>query len=532
MVDDQMENIWPLVEHLENEYEIFTATSGQQALDLVFSEEMPDLILLDIVMPGMDGYEVCERLKADEFSRDIPIVFLTEKSHEQEETKGLELGGHDYITKPFSLKVVQARIKAILGLKQEMKRRLSPKTILVVDDNPDNIHILVETLEAEYTVKFATNGQDALELAFSADPPDLILLDIMMPGMDGYEVCARLKANADTREIPIIFVTAMNQELNETKGLQLGAVDFVSKPFRISVVEARVKSALLLKDAMDKRLELTSRLEDLNRSLEKRIKVRTEELEQAYKEKDELTNQLRQAQKMESIGTLAGGIAHDFNNILSAISGYSELAKLKLPDDSKAVKHIDQVLQASNRAQQLVRQILTFSRQTEQEMQPLEIRLVVKEALKLLRASIPTTIKISEHLDGQNGMVQADSTQIHQIIMNLCTNAYQAMQETGGILDVRLERIAIKQNDRRVMVLSFSPGPYILLNITDSGPGMSSITQERIFEPYFTTKAKGKGTGLGLAVVHGIVKDHGGHIMVESELGKGTSFQVYLPEIT
>jgi len=241
--------------------------------------------------------------------------------------------------------------------------------------------------------------------------------------------------------------------------------------------------------------------------------------------------QVQQGQKMESIGTLAGGIAHDFNNILSAIIGYAELGYGLLPDEGPLKGYQQKVIKAGHRAADLVNQILTFSRQDEHEKKPLLVHLVVKEALKLLRASIPSTIEIRESINTKRGSVLADPTHIHQIVMNLCTNSYHAMRETGGILAVELDDIEIKKEDHKVKDLSLAPGAFVLLKISDTGCGMTRATLDRIFEPYFTTKKKGEGTGMGLAMVHGIVKRQGGHISVYSEPGQGTSILVYMPRI-
>ncbi|MBU0663317.1 MAG: DUF3365 domain-containing protein [Proteobacteria bacterium] len=249
------------------------------------------------------------------------------------------------------------------------------------------------------------------------------------------------------------------------------------------------------------------------------------ERKRAEEERAEMEKRLRQAQKMESIGTLAGGIAHDFNNMLAAILGYTELAMME-KDPDRLAQDLEQVKIGGERAAKLVKQILTFSRKTEQEKQPLQVALVIKEAMKILRSSIPTTIEIREDLSS-SGVVLADPTQIHQIIMNLCTNGYQAMRETGGILAVSLGEIEIRTEDEGYGELV--PGKYLKLEISDTGSGISPEIQDKIFEPYFTTKKTGEGTGLGLAVVHGIVKSCKGHITVYSEPGKGTTFHVYLP---
>jgi PAS domain S-box-containing protein len=241
----------------------------------------------------------------------------------------------------------------------------------------------------------------------------------------------------------------------------------------------------------------------------------------------EVEKQLRQSQKMEAIGTLAGGIAHDFNNILSGIFGYSRLAEMDIDNPDKLKKDIEQIVKGAERATGLVRQILTFSRHTEYKKNLLKLFLVVKEAVKFLRSSIPATIEIRENIQSR-AMVLADPIQIHQVIMNLCTNAYHAMRDSGGIMEVSLSDIRITQKDY-VHENIQTPGNYIKLEIKDTGHGMDKAILDKIFDPYFTTKQPDEGTGLGLAVVNGIVKKHNGFINVLSECGKGSVFQVFFP---
>ncbi len=240
-----------------------------------------------------------------------------------------------------------------------------------------------------------------------------------------------------------------------------------------------------------------------------------------------LEMQLRQAQKMEAIGTLAGGIAHDFNNILLAIFGYTELALTQLEKGSPLRRHLQNILIASERAKNLVYQILAFSRQGEQEFRPIQVKTTTREALKLLRASLPTTIHISNNIQS-NSVVMGDPTQIHQVLMNLCTNAGHAMQKSGGELSVELSEVTLDAEFTAIHQ-DVTPGLYIKLTVSDTGEGIPSEILPRIFEPFFTTKDKSKGSGWGLSVVHGIVKKHSGTVTVESELGKGSAFTVYLP---
>jgi signal transduction histidine kinase/CheY-like chemotaxis protein len=249
---------------------------------------------------------------------------------------------------------------------------------------------------------------------------------------------------------------------------------------------------------------------------------------QAKEEKRKLEAQLQQAQKMEAIGALAGGIAHDFNNILSAIIGYSELAMTNEGAEHCAAE-LREVLIAANRARDLVKQILAFSRQTEEERQPVRLGLIAKEAVKFLRATIPATIDMKTWIDEKSGTVFANSVELHQIIMNLCTNAVHAIGQNPGFLEIEVQEAEIDLA-QKMNLIDLEVGPYIRVSVKDSGHGMEPDVIKRIFDPYFTTKEKGVGTGLGLAVVHGIVKKYGGAIRVESLPGKGSAFHIYLPK--
>jgi PAS domain S-box-containing protein len=246
-------------------------------------------------------------------------------------------------------------------------------------------------------------------------------------------------------------------------------------------------------------------------------------------ERERLEAHLHRAQKLEAIGTLAGGIAHDFNNILGAILGYTEMARDSIPEDSIPHQDLEQVLKAAHRARDLVRQILSFSRQGEdQARKTVEIAPIVKEALKLLRSTLPSTIELHQNIAAYPLMVSGDSTQLHQIVVNLCTNAAHAMREKGGVLDVNLGEV---QLDAAAVsnYKDLQPGSYVRLTVSDTGHGMDADTLERIFDPYFTTKEVGEGSGLGLAVVHGIVRRHEGGIYVQSEPGQGTTFEILFP---
>lgn len=282
------------------------------------------------------------------------------------------------------------------------------------------------------------------------------------------------------------------------------------------------------------RLSLTEKLRD---RLEKSVAERTEELQKANEKLEEeiaqrgrMENQLRQLQRLQAIGTLAGGIAHDFNNILYAIIGYAELAQDRVGEEGPLRNDLSEIVRAGLRAKELVNQILMFSRQSKLEMKALDVAPILKETLKFIRASMPSTIEIRHSFEADTGTILADPTQVHQVFMNLCANAGHAMREQGGVLDVSLSS--------EVLDASFDPQiphkgpkPYVKLTVTDTGHGMPPEVLERIFEPYYTTRPQGEGTGLGLAVVHGIVHSHGGIIRAASKVGQGSVFEVYFPLI-
>ncbi len=281
-----------------------------------------------------------------------------------------------------------------------------------------------------------------------------------------------------------------------------------------------------------------------NRELERRVAERTSQLMHANEElkdeidahkrleteKERLQHQLQQAQKMEAIGTLAGGIAHDFNNILSAILGYTEMILLELEPDHSISGNLKQVVKAGNRAKDLVNQILAFSRQSPQNIHLIKIQPIVKESLGLLRASLPKNIKIESSIESDLGGISADPTQIYQVLMNLCTNAAHAMEKEGDVLRIDLKNVEVGPDDM-VPYPDLQPGSYVMLTVEDNGHGIDPSIQDRIFDPYFTTKAPGKGTGMGLSVVHGIVKSHGGAISLTSAPRQGSRFTVLFPRL-
>ena len=414
--------------------------------------------------------------------------------------------------------------------------------ILIVDDNPNGLYMLEVMLKGSgYEVASAANGAEALE-KLNTEEFDVIISDILMPVMDGFQLCGKVKCNKDLNHILFIFYTATyTEEKDEELSLKMGADKFIRKPVEpdefIKIVQGVIgdmeKGKVKPKkaDLGEEKEVFTLYNERLVKKLENKMLVLEREIKQrklAEEKRKKLEEELQQAQKMEAIGTLAGGIAHDFNNVLYSIIGYTELTMDDVPEGSLAQKNLTEVLKGALRAKDMVRQILAFSRKDDIQKKPVKIQPVVKEALKLLRASIPTTIEIRQSIDEDCGPVLAASTQIHQVVMNLATNAYQAMQEKKGLLELTLMEEEIGFDNS---VPDLPPGTYLKLTVSDTGHGMNSEVMEKIFDPYFSTKGPGEGTGMGLAVVHGIVKSHGGNITVYSKVGEGTTFHVYLPLI-
>ncbi len=278
------------------------------------------------------------------------------------------------------------------------------------------------------------------------------------------------------------------------------------------------------------------RVERERDELERRMREGTAELQRSYDKlkkeirgRERVEAQLRQAQKMEALGVMSGGIAHDFNNILAAIIGFSELMASHSAKGDKDQHYLTRIAEAGIRGRELVRQMLTFSRKGEQEKKPVRLSTIVKETVRLIREIVPTTIAIRVRTLKESEPILADPTQIQQVLINLCTNAAQAMREKGGTLDIELSDLTVSPSDGNSN--GMEPGPYMKLVVRDTGSGMPPDIMDKIFDPFFTTKQVGEGTGLGLSVVHGIVKQSGGHITVESEPGKGSAFTIYLPMV-
>ncbi|MGB8169233.1 MAG: response regulator [Chthoniobacteraceae bacterium] len=425
--------------------------------------------------------------------------------------------------------------------------------ILSVDDKDENLYMLEALLRGHgHEVDSASNGLDALRLA-ERGRYDLIVSDILMPRMDGFQLCRELQKDDRLRRIPLIFYTATYTDPKDAAfALSLGAARFLTKPLEpekfidaINEVAASARSTVPEPEAPVAPLEeesiylkeynarLIAKLEKKMLDLEvanKALQEDIDEREKAHRERERLEAQLRRAQKMEAIGTLAGGIAHDFNNILAGIIGFAEFGLQESGNPEATAQNFREILHASNRARELVNQILTFSRHRDQPRAPLQLGKTVEDALRILRASIPTMVSLSFVGEPDVPAVLADATHVHQLVSNLVTNAWHAIGDQPGRITLKLAKFDVDADFSHTHP-DLRPGRYVRLSISDSGQGMSPEVAERIFEPFFTTKESCKGTGLGLSVVHGIMQTYDGAITVYSEPGSGTVFHLYFPAL-
>ena len=376
-------------------------------------------------------------------------------------------------------------------------KEATSRTILTIEDDTFVRKAIAAFLKAQgYLVLEAGDGDEGLAV-WQKHQPDLVLTDLRLPKQSGLDILHAIQTTSP--ETPVIIVSGMGTLSDAIKAINLGAWDYVPKPITdMNLLVHAIHKAF-------KQVDLVAENRHYQLHLEEEVKRRTAEL--------------YQAQRLEAIGTLAGGIAHDFNNILAAIIGYTELTLLKNQDNKELCADLEQVQRAGDRAKDLVAQILTFARKSDTEHQPILLSPIIKEALKLLRATIPSTVTIRQHIYEGPEKVVADATEIHQVIMNLCTNSFQAMAEEKGELEVNLRLTSDPQTDK----------PTITLEVTDDGHGIPAAIQKQIFDPFFTTKDKGSGTGLGLSVVHGIVTSCKGAIAITSTPQTGTTFTLVFP---
>jgi PAS domain S-box-containing protein len=626
-IDDKKDNLTTLSALLSNlmpDCLVSTALSGTEGIEKARAGQ-PDVILLDVKMPDMDGFETCRRLKTDDSTSAIPIIMITAiKTDSRSRIKGLNLGADAFLAKPIDEVELVSQVKVALRIKKaedalrrerdsleqavhERTRELrenEQKYRLLFESAGDAIYIhdpearmlAVNTTACEllgYTqAELLSMTIDQVDTPEEAQYAPERIARLMKQGHHGFQTVHRRK---DGGLVPVevrsrlinwggqAAMMSICRDITEHKRLESerellitaieqtpvaialtdpeGSFQYVNPAFEtitgFSGVEVIGQNPRILKSGRQNQAfyadlwktitdgrvwkgRLTNKLKDGSLYVEDAIispvvdgngrVINFVSIKRDITAELDMDNKLRQAQKMEAIGTLAGGIAHDFNNILGAIIGYAEMIRDDALAVSASVQDINQVLKAGHRAKALVKQILAFGRQGEPELIAVQPATVINEAVKLLRASIPATIAIQQDIDPEAGAILADPTQIHQIMMNLCTNAFHAMEILGGTLSIGLHKKIVSPEDLDGNP-HLPPGNYLQLSIGDSGEGIAPEILDKIFDPFFTTKEVGKGTGMGLSTVHGIVHSYGGTISCNSRLGEGSVFHITLPTV-
>ncbi len=517
VVDDKKNNQLLFERYLRQpDWIVISVSSGDEAIQAVIQDDFA-LILMDIVMPGKNGFETAEQIRRNNEKSHIPIIFVTAyKNEESCEFKGYEAGAVDFLYKPLDPVILRSKVNVFAELYR--REKVLQLTTVELGNTMESLkkEIIMRKAAQERVLKSEKKYRSLFDtsrdgIAFEKLSGGLETANKAYTDMMGYSV-EELQDIKNFRAIKAQMPSDINHEILDQM-TEKGYCDEVETKYtrKDNDTFPALFRSWVIKDEDGYPLRKLNLVRDIT-------------------EQRKIENRLRQAQKMEAVGTLAGGIAHDFNNVLAAIMGYIELAQFDVPEESKARKSLGHVLKASLRAKKLVSHILAFSRQSGNEKRPLLIRHIAKEAIDLLRATLPSTIDIRQNIPSKLSTIHADATQLHQILMNLGTNAYHAIGDETGVIEIAMSDF----NTDEKLVLDFAeldPGEYIRLSVKDNGCGMDSSTLSKIFDPYFTTKDKGVGTGMGLSVVHGIVKSHGGSINVVSKPGAGSEFSLFFPAI-
>ena len=501
-------------------FEVRGVGNGKEALALLGRGFVPQIFVSDILMPEMDGYSLCKILKKDPRYEKIPFVFYTATYTDAKDRElALDLGADAFFVKPMDMKGLVSKLKQLINgsvpvgslrkkdsdiekmysgvLARKLDKKIHDLEVerAKLQQSENKYRRLVEALRDNY---FFYTLDDGGRLTY-VSPSVIFVL-----GYSAEEFLAHFE--------DIFSLSRQREKMKKKVALALEGKK--QGPYEVRVSH---------KSGEERVLELTELpvIDDQGRV------TSIDGIAHDVTRQKQMARQLRQSQKMEALGTLAGGIAHDFNNILTAIQGNAELIRIQQQRGHTADDQIEAILQACKRASELVQQILRFSRSTDEEQRIIDPVKVIDEGIKMLRSTLPATVNIVEDIDRDCGKVVMDPTNLHQVLINLCTNGIQAMSDNKGTLRIGLYRTSTLPPS--ALDSTSRTGPWIILTVTDTGCGMDRATRERIFEPYFTTKKMGEGTGLGLAVVHGIVKNAGGTIWVDSKEDKGTTFSVYLP---
>lgn len=470
-------------------FQVTEACDGEEALR-IFGDVEPDLVLLDVVMPNLDGYDVCRQLRAHPNGDEVPILMATSLEDVDSINRAYTVGASDFITKPINWALIGHRVRYMVrgGHIQQRLRQSETRFRSLIENTADLISLLDPDGELTYT-------SPSVERALRHPPEELI--------------GCRLERFVHDEDVPLY---------RNCLALARGSKEAHSAVLRLATAEGvwlEMESIFMAMTNPDGTLAIVVNSRDVTDRLI---------AEAALRESEE---QLQQSQKMEAIGRLAGGVAHDFNNLLTAILGYSQILDERLQAEGNPSEEIREVRKAGQRAGSLTRQLLTFSRKQILQPRVIDLNATTLDMEKMLRRLMGEDVELVTRLAPELSPVTADPGQIEQVVMNLAVNARDAMP-TGGTLVIETANVFVDEAFSR-LEREVIPGEYVMIAVSDNGSGMDSVTLEKIYEPFFTTKEEGKGTGLGLSTVYGIVKQSQGYIWTYSEPGQGTTFKVYLP---
>jgi len=588
VVDDNEQNRYLLAALLKGHgYDVIVAVDGAEALNTA-RENPPDLIVTDILMPGMDGYTLCREWRLDEKLREIPLVFYTATyTDTKDEEFSMSLGAARFIVKPQEPDILVSMLEEVLNEQESYRQTVLPEnriedTVFLKKYNEALIRKLEDKLEQlesanrnlEREVMERRNAEEALrqsekELRIRTRIADAFLtvtdegifeavLQIVLEGLAselGFFGYIDMKG---ALIVPIMKGSVFNQchisnksitfpsdtwgdivwarSITEAKTLCSNSLSTITLKGQIPIRrfinnplmdQTEVIGVLMVANkATDYTKEDISRLESIGNAIAPILSARLHR-DRELEERTRLENQLRQAMKMEAIGRLAGGVAHDFNNILQAMIIASSMLMNCLPENGELHEFAEEIYKGVERASALTGHLLTFSRSQSLKMADLDLNEVIRSLMKMIQRIIGEDVEVRFQEGCDLAIVHADRGQMEQILLNLCVNSRDAMPE-GGTLTIETEKLRMAREFCETYSCS-SEGQYVVMRVTDNGCGMDAQTQARVFEPFFTTKEVGKGTGLGLATVYGIVKQHQGMVHVYSEVGNGTTFTVYLP---
>lgn len=503
IVDDTPANLNVLFDFLRDAgFKVLVAQGGKSAIQKV-DYAPPDLILLDILMPDMDGFATCQALKAKKTTQDIPIIFMSALSDTVDKVKGLQLGAVDYITKPFQHEEVLARIQLHLNLRN-LTRQIQEKNIELEKQIQERIQVEAALRQREAQLRLITDS-----------------LPVLISYIDGNH-CYRFvnRGYEEWFKLPRekIEKRHVREVLSDVEYLKI-----LPKLTQALSGEVVTFENNLMRDGSLHNLEVTY-VPDRNGDKV----LGTYVLIQDVTERKQLERQLLRSQRMESLGTLASGIAHDLNNVLTPILISVQLLAMK-HQDKQSQQWLEMLESNTKRGADLIRQVMLFVRGMEGNHTFIEPAYLIKQIKQMLEETFPKYITISPNISSDLWAVYGDETQLHQVLVNLCVNARDAMPN-GGLLKLSVQNLVVdatytqKHIDAKI-------GAYVLVTVSDTGTGIPSEIIDRIFEPFFTTKEFGKGTGLGLSTAMGIIKSHGGFITVSSTVNQGTEFKVFLPAI-